>query len=336
MKKRNAAIDLMRYIFMLNICIWHFTPVHIFTRGYLAVEFFFVLSGFLLYQSVNKHQDKSVFGFLKSKYKRFYPKYLAAFVLSSVVFYRKYTLSGGEFSDRFDNTLGRIRELLMIQEVGIFGEGENVINGPTWYISALVYGSVILYAFYKVFGKKCNNFIFPSIVIVGYTYILHTEQMWSIEAMLQPVTLIGNRLMRAICGLCLGWTTHAVLDSHRDFFEGISKQKLNMILLCAISMFFVLEITLRPHDCYVLLCSPIIILCCFLPQCILSGINYSVFNRLGEISFDMLLIHTVVVKIFISLNVIDFISGVALIALYLITVTSIAFLFDFTFNRIKR
>lgn len=44
---RNASIDAMRFIFILFLCPVHCPAVSPFPNGYIAVEFFFVLAGFL-------------------------------------------------------------------------------------------------------------------------------------------------------------------------------------------------------------------------------------------------------------------------------------------------
>ena len=49
MKSRNATIEFYRYIFMVVLLMWH-GPFDSFKcgSGYLVVEFFFILSGYML------------------------------------------------------------------------------------------------------------------------------------------------------------------------------------------------------------------------------------------------------------------------------------------------
>lgn len=74
MRKRNSLIELYRFLFALNVVKSHgFFPYTgpYFGPGRISVEFFFVLTGFLLIRSINKYIDMSFwkgFGkFLKSK-----------------------------------------------------------------------------------------------------------------------------------------------------------------------------------------------------------------------------------------------------------------------------
>ena len=68
---RNASIDAMRFIFILFLCPVHCPAVSPFPNGYIAVEFFFVLAGFFIYQSYKKHSDIGTIDFTLKKLKRF-------------------------------------------------------------------------------------------------------------------------------------------------------------------------------------------------------------------------------------------------------------------------
>lgn len=93
---RNSSIDFLRYIFMLNICIWHLNgQVHILNHGYLAVEFFFILSGLFLFQDQEKHPEMKTTQYIIKRYGRFYPKYFFAFLITAIVKWRLFIPEGG-------------------------------------------------------------------------------------------------------------------------------------------------------------------------------------------------------------------------------------------------
>lgn len=53
MKRRNGEIDILRAVFAIIILIYHYHEIYqrsanYFTRGYLGVEFFFLVSGYYL------------------------------------------------------------------------------------------------------------------------------------------------------------------------------------------------------------------------------------------------------------------------------------------------
>lgn len=72
---KNSLIELMRFLFALWVLYYHhYVPYKcdLFSDGYLAVEFFFVLSGFFLVRSIDKYTSmparEGFFGFLKHRF----------------------------------------------------------------------------------------------------------------------------------------------------------------------------------------------------------------------------------------------------------------------------
>lgn len=57
-RRKNSLLELLRFLFALWVLYYHdYVPFKnmLFSEGYLAVEFFFVLSGFFLMRSINKY-----------------------------------------------------------------------------------------------------------------------------------------------------------------------------------------------------------------------------------------------------------------------------------------
>ena len=76
MKKRNSLIELYRFIFAINVIKSHALLPYdgpYFGPGRISVEFFFILTGYLLIKSMKKHLDKpfkkSIIDFFASKLK---------------------------------------------------------------------------------------------------------------------------------------------------------------------------------------------------------------------------------------------------------------------------
>ena len=84
---RKTSIDFFRYFFMLNICLWHLNDqLHLLSHGYLAVEFFFIVSGFFLFKKKEgRLKEMTTMQFLIARYKRFYPKYIFAFFITAIL-----------------------------------------------------------------------------------------------------------------------------------------------------------------------------------------------------------------------------------------------------------
>ncbi|MBE5916150.1 MAG: hypothetical protein E7273_04835 [Pseudobutyrivibrio ruminis] len=69
--KRNGAIELYRFIFAIVVMIYHFGKAHCFwgiPGGYLAVEYFFMLSGYFMTSSIFYLRDVEN-SFIEKSYK---------------------------------------------------------------------------------------------------------------------------------------------------------------------------------------------------------------------------------------------------------------------------
>lgn len=106
------------------------------TFGAVAVDLFFVMSGFLITASAERSKD--VFSFLKKRVSRIYPAFVVCAVLSAVFVL---PISGGSFADA--SWMGRIGDFLkqtaLLREFGYTGAFAGnpytgVINGSTWSI----------------------------------------------------------------------------------------------------------------------------------------------------------------------------------------------------------
>ena len=63
MAQKKNSIEAFRFLFMLMVCVWHYKSVACIAHGYMAVEFFFILSGLLMYFSVSKPNALGVFDY---------------------------------------------------------------------------------------------------------------------------------------------------------------------------------------------------------------------------------------------------------------------------------
>ena len=75
-RRKNSLLELLRFLFALWVLYYHdYVPFKnmLFSEGYLAVEFFFVLSGFFLMRSINKYihrpTKEGLLSFLKHRFK---------------------------------------------------------------------------------------------------------------------------------------------------------------------------------------------------------------------------------------------------------------------------
>ena len=163
-KPRYDILDGLRGVAAMVIVLYHLAECHftshvdaLFNHGYLGVEFFLVLSGFVIGYAYDDRWGKmSTWGFFKRRLVRMHPMVIWAAVLGMLMFY----FGGCPTSFNVDSTpwylllLNVLMTMLLIPlprsatSLDIRGWGElNAVNGPVW---TLMYEYIcnILYAFF--------------------------------------------------------------------------------------------------------------------------------------------------------------------------------------------
>ena len=158
-KPRYEILDGLRGVAALMVIIFHcfetYIPVfgtQIVNHGYLAVDFFFVLSGFVIGYAYDDRWDKmTTWGFFKRRLTRLHPMVIAGTLIGAALFF----FAGTAFPETLKTPLWKfalclVMGLLMIPcgtGLDIRGWGEmNSFNGPNWSLT-LEYCGNILYAF---------------------------------------------------------------------------------------------------------------------------------------------------------------------------------------------
>ena len=158
-KPRYEILDGLRGVAALMVIVFHcfetYIPVfgtQIVNHGYLAVDFFFVLSGFVIGYAYDDRWDKmTTWGFFKRRLTRLHPMVIAGTLVGAAMFF----FAGAGFPQTLQNpgwkiALCFVMGLLMIpcgMGLDIRGWGEmNSFNGPNWSLTFEYCGN-ILYAF---------------------------------------------------------------------------------------------------------------------------------------------------------------------------------------------
>ena len=158
-KPRYEILDGLRGVAALMVVIFHcfetYVPVfktQIVNHGYLAVDFFFVLSGFVIGYAYDDRWDKmTTWGFFKRRLTRLHPMVIAGTLVGAALFF----FSGPAFPqtlqvEPWKFVLCLVVGLLILpcpNSLDIRGWGElNSFNGPQWTL-AFEYIGNILYAF---------------------------------------------------------------------------------------------------------------------------------------------------------------------------------------------
>ena len=158
-KPRYDILDGLRGVAALMVVIFHcfetYVPVfrtQIVNHGYLAVDFFFVLSGFVIGYAYDDRWDKmTTWGFFKRRLTRLHPMVIAGTLVGASLFF----FAGAAFPETlrvpaWKFALCLVMGLLILpcpNSLDIRGWGElNSFNGPQWTLTFEYIGN-ILYAF---------------------------------------------------------------------------------------------------------------------------------------------------------------------------------------------
>lgn len=304
-KKKNGLIEFLRFAFCLIIVFRHgagFTPesmTEYFQRGALGVEFFFLISGYLMACSAAKYQTNSAEGnnsvgkdtveFLKRKISGLCPELPIAFLISFLISF----CSLGSFS------VGRIIEAanewiwecLMVSMAG-FSTGS--MHMGIWYISAMLLSMLILFPLCRKYFDTFVRVIAPIIAIflIGILVLMS-------ETTLGPTHILGGfvykGMVRAIAEMSLGIACYLIIEHLRKYnLTRFAQILIDIIMLFLMAGIFTWMI-FGDDEKYDLLCFLLItitVCLAFSHQGYFAKyFDCKIFYWLGEISFAVYLGH---------------------------------------------
>lgn len=208
-KKENNSISFWRIIFTLLIVMLHCGYTQ---GGYIGVEFFFLVSGFLLAKSYYGNKQTSIKEYVKKRILRLYPMYLIAIViflalLSTLDFYSQEFSARLYFIDLLDKLAVNWKSVLMLQ---LFGSEAITINAPAWYVVALFWVSLVYYILMKILPKKAFN-VFVAITSVAvlvccFIFIGHLD-LWE-----EKTLFVSQGFFRAYAEIGIGVLLYSLKD----------------------------------------------------------------------------------------------------------------------------
>lgn len=332
-QQKNNSIEFFRFLFMLVLAIWHFELINFFKHGYLVVEFYFILSGFLLYQSFLKRNVGTVQYTLK-KIKRFYLEYLIAFALIYLLnlYYMRFSFNSLSIEYVFDNVIRIIPELLFLQDMGIFRGG---FNYPLWYLSVLIVGGGLLYGMLNTSRRITINIILPVLIILVYTYLFSLEKSslenWDI------IACFPLPLLRGMADISVGVL---VCHFYSNNIDSIARYKtlLNLISIPCFFFFVLLMFAVQSYAQYALIFIPVMILSCMTPGTWVNKVFSSSFwSKCGSITFEMYLLHASIMYLYTSCVKYGIIHNKTLVFFcYLITIVVGSIILKYIHDRIVK
>lgn len=152
-------ITFLKTVFAIIVVLYHFyweifkrDADYWFQHGMLGVEFFFMVSGYLMMKKLNT-KESTPWQYTLNHAKKLYPDYIFALMMvvlcrAAILIYTK-CLS---VRSLFRLCTSALQEGLILHMLQI--NGNYRILGQAWYISAMLMAGFVLYFLYKKFNKK--------------------------------------------------------------------------------------------------------------------------------------------------------------------------------------
>lgn len=184
MTNRFEALDAFRGICAVSVVVFHMhlidsiTELDFFRGSSVFVEFFFVLSGFVLTHGYGYKKNLCFKTFMKARFYRLYPLHFFMLVVLIAIEFGKlfaYTYGGFIFSNEpFTNDFAvseLIPNLLLVQSWTPFTQATS-FNGPAWSISIEFYIYILLFFSIIYFeSNKVISWFFISLITFSFIYL---------------------------------------------------------------------------------------------------------------------------------------------------------------------
>lgn len=176
---RNGKIEFMRFVFAVIILLHHSRDflgddISPFLGGSLGVEFFFLVSGWLMMASVEKKNQmgkpdaigKETARYIGRKWIAVLPESLISWGIAFAVMF---IAKGWTISSAVLRIIDGIWEPLFVTMTGL---GQRGVNSVVWYISAMLICMAVLYPLLRKYRNVTLNLIIPltSLCIFGFFY----------------------------------------------------------------------------------------------------------------------------------------------------------------------
>lgn len=293
-KKRNFAVDAIKGLMILLIVLHHGQFFPFLRHGYLAVDVFFWISGYYLFNSFVCHKESAIQYTFRRVRSVFLP-YLIALATASLLNY-KYLLSFKSF-DEFLAVIAPYSAFLTFTETLGPPFHTVVILIGAWFLSVLIIGGFLLYSFLEYDERLTTKVILPTCFILGFTYYFHNNP--SLEFFSQKGA-ISYAFLRGFLEMGGGIMLFQLIKEKRATLE-----KHSILVNCtSILSFFVflgLLFTKETMDVYCILLIPAVLTGCLMTgswlELYYQSVRLKILPFLGALSLEIYLIHPPVLHI---------------------------------------
>lgn len=226
--RRSRGIEIYRFLFSIVIMLhhigWQFS-FNLFSAGYLAVDLFFIVSGYFMAAHFEQKQLSAPRGggsysgeealrYAASRWKRMFLHHTWSFCVAAIV--AVVVLKERSWRQiAFDNW----PEFLMLEETGI--GNVSVLNGVGWYCSALILSSFCAYYLLNRNKKTYLCVITPISCVLAFSYFYNTYG--NLNRYLQNPLLICDGVIRGFAEVSIGCACYYVVRRIKNSRFVVSK-----------------------------------------------------------------------------------------------------------------
>lgn len=277
----------------------HISDVHFFNIAGLFVDFFFVLSGFVIFANYEQRL-KEGYGFWRFMFLRFgrlYPLHFTILMvflgfeaLQIAIPYLGEVAVHEPFSQEGEGLGFILAALTLTHSLGFFDDQINTFNGPSWSISTEFYTYAIVAIFMCTLKKRGHLIAVLILLAIGSAWILYES-----EAYLKTTLQLG--LFRCIYSFAIGAMLWYVFSMTRKAVEKSAVQSYiwgvgELVLVCAV--FYIMDVTSGGVQRFAIpfLFALLIWVFAFEKGFVSSFLKYKLFTFLGLISYSIYMTHS--------------------------------------------
>lgn len=228
-RNRIASVEWIRIFAALCVVMFHFENMYLhedlyFTHMEVSIEFFLILSGFLLMKGVAKQQKTKLpdapdafvesLQFVFKKAKSFYPPYLLAFIMVFIL--TTITAKMTDFSEIMTRLFHFKWEALLLQLAGFNPApafDADYLVGSSWYLSAMLIAMIPVYFLAAHYRRLYTNIIAP--VSALFIYCFTIQSYGTLDVGNEVIAFVMSGTMRAFAGLGVGCVCYCLYEKAR-------------------------------------------------------------------------------------------------------------------------
>lgn len=302
---RLSSLDGLRGILALIVCLHHYgnvcivlgyqfpdiIPEFIYVYGYLAVEFFFMLSGFSMALNHYEVKNENFIKYIRRRMRNIYPPYVFAFLLTAILLVSRHIYSyvtGIILTDRHYD-VWHIILTLTLSSSGWIEDTFNPYVGNGWFICVLLLCYILFYFVRIVRQKSIAIFRGVCVVLAMLGHIGLNQN--SYIPFLNPTA--GRGILSFWIGVLLYELYNTVLQRKIKIAAYINCFILLVILLLG-RVYGFDRVMGEPGKVCIFYVFPVIILAALQIQWCKKILSFFAFQALGSISFAIYLVHPII------------------------------------------